>query len=234
MALRKYWAIIPAAGVGRRMGSEKAKQYCDILGLPVLHHSLSAMCQNDFVSGVVVGISDGDIEWPQMAFSHEKLIGSYTGGRERSDTVFQGLEFLRSKPEVGEDDWVFVHDAARPCLTQNEINNMVEAAESVEDGVVLGVKLVDTLKQVDDSDAVIQTPGREKYWRAFTPQLFAIQQLYPAIRKTISDGYSITDECMAMEYSGFSPKMVQGLPTNIKITWPADLLQAQQILESQQ
>ncbi len=221
--IRKYWAIIPAAGVGRRMGGSVPKQYCKIGGFPMVHYSLLSMCENSAISGVAIGVAENDSEWQKMTFEHDRFMGSFSGGNERSDTVANGLEYLISQPQTGNKDWVFVHDAARPCVTQDEINAMIEAAENSADGVVLGVKVEDTLKKVNPMNEVIESPNRDQYWRAFTPQLFPVAALQRSLLKAREEDFVVTDECMAMEYSGYKPRMLQGNPGNIKITWPSDI-----------
>lgn len=220
---RKVWAVVPAAGISLRMGAGLPKQFQIVLGLPVLHHTLARLCSSPSITGVVVGINSSDKSWNENPFIHVKMLGKYTGGEERPDTVLAGLKFLAAQLGAAESDWALVHDAARPCIMQQDIANLVEAAEFSQQGAVLGSTVSDTLKKTGDETRIESTVNRAGLWRAFTPQIFPLAELVNALEHARKQGISVTDESMAMENLGIHATMVQGHNSNIKITIPADL-----------
>ncbi len=220
---RKVWAVVPAAGISLRMGTGLPKQYQIVLGMPVLHHTLARLCSSPSVTGVVVGINSSDKSWKKDPFIHVKMLGKYTGGEERADTVLAGLKFLAAQQGAAETDWALVHDAARPCIMQQDIANLVEAAEFSQQGAVLGSTVSDTLKMTSDGTRIESTVNRAGLWKAFTPQIFPLAELVNAMEHARKQGISVTDESMAMEKLGTHATMVQGHNSNIKITIPADL-----------
>jgi 2-C-methyl-D-erythritol 4-phosphate cytidylyltransferase len=219
----KFWGLIPGAGIGRRMGADIPKQYSKINGVPVFHHSLGKICICRDIYRVIAGISEDDLLWRMDPYQHPRFLGAFIGGQNRSDTVFNGLKDLLEYRQADTNDWVVVHDAARPCIGENDIDCLISEARSNGVGAVLGAKIVDTVKKTDDMGKVIETVNRNGFWRAFTPQVFRIGPLMDALDYAVKAGVQVTDECMAMEYAGHSPVMVQGDPTNIKITVPEDL-----------
>jgi 2-C-methyl-D-erythritol 4-phosphate cytidylyltransferase len=219
---RKVWAVVPAAGISLRMGTGLPKQYQIVSGLPILHHTLARLCSSPSITGVVAGINSNDKSWNENPFIHVKMLGKYTGGEERADTVLAGLEFLTAQG-ASETDWALVHDAARPCIMQQDIANLVEAAEFSQQGAVLGSTVSDTLKMTGDETRIESTINRSGLWRAFTPQIFPLSELANALEHARKQGISVTDESMAMEILGTHATMVQGHNSNIKITIPADL-----------
>lgn len=227
----KTWAIVPAAGIGLRMNREVPKQYELIGARTVLQHTLARLCENSNIHGVVVGLSEQDELWTENPFLHEKFSGTFLGGMSREDTVLNGLEFLQNTLKSDADDWALVHDAARPCIIQADIDRVIEAARLSSTGAVLGSQIMDTMKQCADNHSIERTVDRHSYWRAFTPQMFKIKDLASAIQQAKSNGTPVTDESMAMELAGFKPMMVQGHPSNIKITVEDDLEMATHFLE---
>ena len=219
----KVWAIIPAAGIGGRMSADMPKQHLEIHGTPMLHHTLSRICASPVIDGVVIGISPQDSAWSKNPFTHPKILGVCDGGRQRRDTVLNGLKFLDGLEQVAQSDWALVHDAVRPCIVRQDIQNLLTQANDNEIGAVLGKRLVDTLKITDESQAIQQTVDREKLWRAFTPQVFRLGDLLRAIEASVADRVQVTDESMAMERAGFHPAMVEGHASNCKITTADDL-----------
>ncbi len=223
----KVWAIIPAGGIGARMFADRPKQYLRLHGRPVLHHTLSRICASPVIDGVVVGIRKADPWWSRERFSHAKLLGTFHSGPERANTVLNGLKYLGCLDNIAHTDWALVHDAVRPCIMQQDIENVVMQASRNRIGAVLGNKLVDTLKITDQSGLVRQTTGvykrNDKIWRALTPQIFRIGDLIRGIEKSMADGVLATDESMAMENAGIFPDMVAGHCGNIKITAGPDL-----------
>ena len=223
----KIWGIVPAAGIGKRMMSERPKQY---LGVPgrgsrrVLDWALDALCQSDSVDGVVVGIRDGDRWWRAEPFVHAKLLAVSAGGDCRARTVRNALARLLQDGIAAADDWALVHDGVRPCLAGADIERLVAAARAHGGGAVLTTRLADTVKR--GSGGVIQETlcaHGSVHWRALTPQLFRCRPLEAALREALARGVTPTDESAAMEMTGMRPAAVEGHPANIKITVPADL-----------
>jgi 2-C-methyl-D-erythritol 4-phosphate cytidylyltransferase len=149
------------------------------------------------------------------------------GGVERSDSVLAGLDALSN--DVKADDFVLVHDAARPCVRQADISRLIELCTTV-DGGLLGAPLRDTLKRADDASRSMATEPRDERWRAFTPQMFRRGQLSAALRDSAAHGVKVGDEAMAMEQAGFAPLLVEGAEDNIKVTTAADFALAEFLL----
>lgn len=219
----KVWAIIPAGGIGVRMSADIPKQHLKIHGKAILHHTLSRICASPLINGVVIGISCQDVCWSKDPFNDAKILATYDAGKQRRDTVLNGLRFLAGLDDVAQSDWVLVHDAVRPCLIQQDIQNLLNEANDNQIGAVLGKKVADTLKITDENGMIMRTVEREKIWRAFTPQMFRLGDLLRAIEASVADGVQVTDESMAMERLGFRPVMVEGHFANHKITTAEDM-----------
>ncbi|MDA7967852.1 MAG: 2-C-methyl-D-erythritol 4-phosphate cytidylyltransferase [Gammaproteobacteria bacterium] len=225
----KIWAVAAAAGIGKRMMSPRPKQYLQLCGRRVIDRALLALCASDSVDGVIVGIRDDDEEWRARPFTHEKLIGISGGGDTRARTVLNALrQLLRGDAAAG--DWALVHDAARPCLAQADIERLAAAARADGNGAVLALKVSDALKRGRDG-RIEESLGGAAYWRALTPQMFRCGQLETALRRALERGLAPPDESSAMELAGARPLVVEGDPGNIKITVPADLEWAARYLE---
>lgn len=222
----KVYALIPAAGVGARMQAERPKQYLPLLGQTVAEHTLSTLLKHPNISALVVGVAKQDPYWQQIPQANQ--VATVAGGASRAETVLNGLHYLRhiASPE----DWVLVHDMARPCLHPHDINALL-ACDSPE-GAILGIPVADTLKKVD-AQHIQTTVNRSQVWRAFTPQFFAIESLYQALTQALAAGADITDEASAIEWAGGKPRMVHGRSDNIKITWPEDIALAEFYLQQQ-
>lgn len=229
------WAVLPAAGIGRRMGSTIPKQYLPIDGSPLLLHSLRRLCAVKKIEKIVVVIHPDDSRWAELQESISAEFGSriitVMGGDERYQSVLNGLTAMVEF--AAEDDWVLVHDAVRPCVRTCDIENLIQEVCQSSIGGLLGCPVDNTLKRVDKDLAVIETVDRESYWNALTPQMFRFAELKGAIEAVVVSGEQVTDEAAAMEAAGFKPVMVAGSKDNIKITHEADLLLASQILENQ-
>ncbi len=223
MLATRYWAVIPAAGVGRRMGSAVPKQYLPLLGQPVLAHTLRIFLEHAQIAGVVVAISAGDEYWPQLVaqLPQSKPLLVAPGGAERSASVLNALEVLGSVAAA--TDWVLVHDAARPCLSAEDVQLLIHTLAQDELGGLLALPVSDTLKQADASGRVAATVERSTLWRALTPQMFRFETLRTALRQATEQGLSITDEAMALEAAGYAPRLLEGRADNLKITKPEDL-----------
>jgi 2-C-methyl-D-erythritol 4-phosphate cytidylyltransferase len=232
------WAIVPAAGIGRRMQSDIPKQYLPLNGRPVLEHSINALLQNQYISGLVIALQASDDYWPDIKITSEKPVLRAAGGAERSDSVLNALNELSHNKQFNRDtDWVMVHDAVRPCLRQQDINNLVIEVNSDNNGGLLALPVRDTMKRQNTGDTVkntvAETVERENLWHALTPQYFPAQSLKNALQKAQRDKQTITDESSAMELAGFSPRLVQGNEDNIKITRADDLRLASLFLNAQ-
>lgn len=223
------WAVIPAAGAGRRMGNSKPKQYLTLAGKTILEHSLTQLLDMPEITGAVVAISDGDTFWSNLNIRHEKTLIVAPGGQERCDSVLSALEVLSQSAE--ETDWVLVHDAARPCVRQEDINKLITICIEQGQGGILAVPVKDTIKRASDSadkgiPEIMETVDRSKLWHAQTPQMFRLGELRDNLVKAIDSGVVVTDEASAMEWAGTHPLLVEGHADNIKITHKEDMDQA--------
>lgn len=231
MGSEKIWGFVPAAGIGKRMGSNRPKQYLELSGRAILACTLSRLCSHPRINGVIVGISKTDEYWRQLDLEIPGLIGTSLGGNERANTVLNGLNELGNLAQP--DDWVLVHDAVRPCVRHADIDRLIEAVEGHPVGGVLGTPLNDTLKAVGAGGDIHSTVDRSDLWRAVTPQMFRLQKLQTATAKALEAGIAITDESSALEWLGQYPNMVLGHADNIKITLPEDLELAELYLARQ-
>lgn len=226
-----YWALVPAAGIGARMGADRPKQYLPLLGRPLIAHALERLCTHPRLRGVMVGIADNDPYWPAVSVPFSRFLGTYTGGAERAVTVRNGLQALVAHARP--DDWVLVHDAVRPCLRHSDIDALMDAAAACPDGGLLALPITDTIKRADREARVTETVVREGLWRALTPQMFRVAQLSDALDSALRAGVTITDEAAAIERAGGRPLLVPGQADNLKVTLPADLALAELYLKQQ-
>lgn len=226
-----YWFIVPAAGSGRRMGLEKPKQYLQIQNKTILDHSLSRLLAVKQLAGIVLALDAEDTEFSQSQYAQHEKIVCVVGGKERADSVLAGLAYLQDK--VADDDWVLVHDAARPCIRPDEIEQLQTQLKDDAVGGILAVPVADTLKRVE-VNSILQTVDRSALWQAQTPQMFRYGVLYQSLNTALQKQQTITDEASAVELAGLTAKIVQGRSDNIKITRPADLELAEFILQKQE
>lgn len=224
------WAVVPAAGVGKRMQSDRPKQYLDLAGKAVIEHTLTRLIEADVFSAIAVAISAEDPYWPELPISGHKKIIRAAGGKERCDSVLSALKAVRDK--AADDDWVLVHDAARPCVTPSDIRLLIETLKDNAVGGILALPSPDTLKHVDGR-TITATIDRSHIWRALTPQMCRYGALKNALETAAAQGLVVTDEASALELQGLQPKIVEGRPDNIKITRPEDLPLAKFYLEQQ-
>ncbi len=215
------WAVVPAAGSGSRFGGEVPKQYLQVAGEPLLAHTLRALLAHPGVAGVVVVLAEDDPRWPGWSELEGKPVRHCVGGESRADSVLAGLQALPD--EVRADDFVLVHDAARPNLALADLGQLLERGRVDPVGAILAAPVRDTLKRAGDEGGIDRTVPRERLWRALTPQVFRRLQLSQALEKARSAGVEVTDESMAMERKGARPLLIEGREDNIKITTPADL-----------
>jgi 2-C-methyl-D-erythritol 4-phosphate cytidylyltransferase len=196
----------------------------------VIEWSLAPFLAHERAAGIVVVLADQDERWPQTTLAGEAKIITTIGGAERMDSVLAGLRALQAR--AAPDDWVLVHDAARPCLSANDLDRLLNEVNDDDVGGLLAAPVVDTLKRADDGGRVSQTVPREKLWRALTPQMFRRELLQSALQSALAKGIAVTDEAQAIESLGRQPKLVAGDADNLKITLPEDLSRAERILRS--
>jgi 2-C-methyl-D-erythritol 4-phosphate cytidylyltransferase/2-C-methyl-D-erythritol 2,4-cyclodiphosphate synthase len=236
---RRLWAIVPAAGRGERFSAAASlnvpKQYAPLRGKSVLEWSLRALIAEPRIDGIVVVLAAGDERWTEVArrLNSPKLLIT-TGGANRQDSVLNGLEHLGASAQA--DDWILVHDAARPCLSGGDVGALVDAlgkdskaGAAPMGGAVLAAPIVDTVKR--EAANGLETVDRAGLWRALTPQVFAYAALRKALREAAAQGLAVTDEAQAMERIGIRAVLVRGSPFNIKITRAEDLEVAAAILK---
>jgi 2-C-methyl-D-erythritol 4-phosphate cytidylyltransferase len=217
----RYWAVVPAAGLGRRMATGIPKQYLLIAGQPVLQHSLQGMLAWGFLEKIVVALHVDDQRWATLPVAADPALLTVTGGEQRCDSVLAGLEALHELAAA--DDWVLVHDAARPCVLREDVERLRDTLVDDPIGGLLARPVAATVKRANADDRSLETLDRKGLWLAQTPQMFRYQVLLDALRESAKRGIVMTDEAAAVEQSGLQPKLVAGAATNIKITQPEDL-----------
>lgn len=219
--MTKYFAIIPAAGYSERFKSETPKQYHSINGTPILQLSIQAFLDHPLIEKVVVVLHSEDKHWQQLSIANHPKILRTIGGKNRSDSVVNGLETLASLSNSM--DWILVHDGARPYININEISNLIEKLDKHLVGGLLGVPVKDTLKKVSSTGEVLATIDRTELWHALTPQMFRFQLLKDALENARRNAILLTDDASAIELAGYKPLMVRGSQRNIKITFNDDI-----------
>lgn len=227
-AAPEFWAVVPAAGIGTRIGGETPKQYLPLLGRPIIAHTLARLCNHPRISGVVVALAADDRWWPELKTAYARTPLVVTGGNERRDSVLNGLDALseRASPR----DWVLVHDAVRPCLRDADIDRLIDELAHDEVGGLLAIPVKDTMKRSSGDNRVRETVSRDSLWHAQTPQMFRLGPLRDAMQLAVDEDRDVTDEAQAMELTGERPRLVQGHEENIKITRVEDLELAEIIL----
>ncbi|MBB3343381.1 2-C-methyl-D-erythritol 4-phosphate cytidylyltransferase [Luteimonas sp. RC10] len=217
------WAIVPAAGRGTRFGGDVPKQYLEVGGRSVLAHTLACLAGHPGVAGIVLVLAASDavdLDGLRAGLGDTPLLRA-DGGDSRADSVLAGLHALPDT--VRADDFVLVHDAARPNLAAADLDALLERGRTDPVGAILAAPVRDTLKRAGDDGGIDGTEPRERLWRALTPQLFRRLQLGRALEAAHAAGVTVTDEAMAMERQGARPLLVEGRDDNFKITTPADL-----------
>ena len=219
-----YWAIIPAAGIGARFHQTAPKQYARINGRTILEHSVQPFLASSKVVGIVIAIAENDFQAKQLPLLKDHRIHFCIGGATRAQSVLNALEYAKSKAPA--DDWALVHDAARPCLSTDEVSALISATTAqmpdFKNGAILALPVTDTIKKAS-SYQVESTVDRTDLWHALTPQAFPINILAEALELAIHQGRSVTDECSAIELIGLRPELITGKRSNIKITYPEDI-----------
>jgi len=221
----EFYALVPAAGSGARMGQDLPKQYLPLAGQPMIAHALATLCGCAEISTVFVVLAPGDklfhgYDWSRFG---DKLQTLYCGGETRSESVLNGLLASELEP----DEWVLVHDAARPCLTLKDLDKLIAEVRDGEVGGILAVPVADTLKREDGHGRILCTESREQLWQAQTPQMFRVELLTQALQQT----GSFTDEASAVEALGLKPMLVASESANLKVTYPQDMLLAELLLQ---
>ncbi|MGH8583275.1 MAG: 2-C-methyl-D-erythritol 4-phosphate cytidylyltransferase [Gammaproteobacteria bacterium] len=231
MPAHRYWAAIPAAGIGTRMGLALPKQYLPLHGQPLIAHSLALFCAHPAIRGVVVALSADDPHWSTLSVARDQKVSITIGGAERCHSVLAALARLLQTADP--QDWVLVHDAARPCLRRGDLDRLIARCSTHPVGGLLALPVRDTMKRADATGTVLETVSRVNLWHALTPQMFRIGRLNDALEAALAQGRLVTDEAEAMELSGQAPRLVEGQPDNIKVTLPRDLALAERYLQRQ-
>lgn len=226
----KLWAVIPAAGSGSRFSKTELKQYQVIQNQTVLEHTVQRLNQLP-LQGYVLAVGEQDDFVQTLSFAHAERAHFCLGGAERVNSVLNALQYLSTI--ASDEDWVFVHDAARPCVSAACLDKLVTTAIEQNSSAILAVPVRDTLKHVEQGVQINKTVDRANLWQAQTPQIAPLGLLKKAIEQALQDHVQITDEASALEYVGVAVQVVQGRADNIKITYPDDLELAKLILASQ-
>ena len=230
MGAADHWAIVPAAGIGARMGTEQPKQYLPLAGRPVLLHTLDRLLAARRVAGLVLALREDDPYWPTLGYAPGKPVQVVTGGGSRAASVLAALDHLARHAAPGAP--VLVHDAVRPLLHPADIERL--CGEPLDaDGCLLATPLTDTVKLTDAAGRIIETVPRDGLWAVQTPQRFRLDALRAALRDALAAGREPTDEAQAMEQAGFRPRLLAGRRDNLKITVPQDMPLAQCLLAAQ-
>ncbi|MBB1318032.1 2-C-methyl-D-erythritol 4-phosphate cytidylyltransferase [Shewanella sp. SR43-4] len=217
---RSIIAIVPAAGIGSRMGADKPKQYLMLGQQSILAHTLDTLFAHPEIEQVIVALHPQDHYFSQLPQSqHPKLI-QVVGGGERADSVLAALDYVYSHHP---DAWALVHDAARPCVTLTDISRLIESVDIYPQGAILAAPVRDTMKRSDASGHIVNTVDRTLLWHALTPQFFPASILRRHLSAALAAQAPITDEASAMEWAGVMPGLVSGRVDNIKVTHPDDL-----------
>ena len=241
LSLKKCHVLLPTAGAGSRLGGDLPKQFQEIAGRPMLSFAIEAFMQSPHIESIWIGVSPGFIDQPilkRLAKGNKPIHFLPTGGPTRQETVRNTLA-AQLQAGISPDDWILVHDAARPGITPALIEKLITSVQDVDSGGLLAVPLADTLKQAD-LDSVIagnmphveKTIPRERLWQAQTPQMFGLKELHGALEDAIRLEADVTDEASAIELTGVKPLLIEGASRNFKVTHPADWDLMQLLLNS--
>lgn len=225
--MSRHFAFVPAAGNGSRFGAEVPKQYLELAGRPLIYHALETLCRCPRIEAVWVVLSPGDEWWATYDWKAlgPKLQVVFCGGASRAESVRNGLGAAAGA--LDDNDWVLVHDAARPCLSPAMLDDLLDQLADDVVGGLLAVPVADTLKRSDSQQRVAATEPRDGLWQAQTPQMFR----YGVLRRALQQSASVTDEAGAIEATGLQPRLVRADATNFKVTYAADLRLAELILQ---
>ncbi|AYN24656.1 2-C-methyl-D-erythritol 4-phosphate cytidylyltransferase [Buchnera aphidicola] len=218
----KIIAVVPAAGIGRRMQLDFPKQYIKIKNCTILEYTLKTLLSHPNIVRIIVSLHQEDNFFQKLSISSNLRVSSVLGGNERIDSVLSGLIISTDAK------WVIIHDAVRPCLSYQDLENLISITKNSKVGGILARPVCDTIKYSNHKNKkILHTISRNHLWHALTPQLFPINLLRFCLKKTIKDKINITDEASALEYCGYHPLIVLGSYKNIKITYPEDLVFAE-------
>lgn len=229
----RYFAVIPAAGSGCRFGAPLPKQYLTLNGVPLIRHTLQALLADARIDQVVVVLSPEDQDWHAdcLPLTHaDRVVVARVGGSTRAESVLNGINWMCKQSKVDSNDWILVHDAARPCLSATELEDLINTLADDPVGGLLAIPVADTVKRADADGRVEATVNRRLLWQAQTPQMFRLDLLQNALSAV--DLSVATDESAAIEALGHAPKLVPGSLSNLKVTYPADLPLAAAIINS--
>ena len=216
MTKRKLSAVIPAAGIGKRVGASIPKQYLPLLGKTIIEHSLAPFLEHADITRVIVSLAENDEWFTNLKVAKHPKIETVVGGAERVDSVLAALNM------IDDEDYVLVHDAARPCIKNDDINKLIAQVEAKQQGAILATRVRDTMKRSNDYNSITKTVPRDNLWHALTPQMFINKQLVSAINES-KHPEKITDEASALEMSGLPVTIVEGRSDNLKVTREEDL-----------
>jgi 2-C-methyl-D-erythritol 4-phosphate cytidylyltransferase len=216
----RTWYVIAAAGRATRFGGPVPKPYLRVAGATLLEHCLRAFESLPGIAGGAVVLAAGDRRFERLPQRLRRRVVAVAGGETRANSVLNGLQSLIT---AAADDWVLVHDAARPCLPRRDLRALMAACRRDPVGGLLAAPIADTVKQADDDGRSLRTLPRERLWRAQTPQMFRHGLLSQALALALASGFEPTDEAAAIEKQGLRPRLVEGSPLNVKVTRPADL-----------
>lgn len=222
--MKKMIAIVPAAGVGSRMKADRPKQYLTLLGKTVLEHTIEHLLAHPQIEQVVVALSMDDPYFSTLSLAHNPRVIRVDGGKERADSVLSALNYI-CQHQLSE--WVLVHDAARPCVTNADITQLITTALEHPVGAILAAPVRDTMKRGDSAQQIDHTVDRTALWHALTPQMFRAAPLRSVLFEALQNQVTITDEASAFEWRGEKPALVTGRADNLKITQPEDLALAE-------
>jgi 2-C-methyl-D-erythritol 4-phosphate cytidylyltransferase len=231
--MTRYWLVMPAAGAGRRFGAETPKQYASLEGRTVIEWALAPFLGDARCARIVVALAAGDEHFARLPL--RSRVTTTAGGAERSESVRRALATL--EPEAGAEDWVLVHDAARPCLEPHDLERLVTRLAAHATGGLLAVQVADTLKRAQSppgpsGSQVLNTEERAGLWRALTPQMFRYGALCRALDAAHAQGRTPSDEAQALEWQGGRPLLIEGAASNLKVTTAQDLVLAAAILRA--
>ena len=221
------WAVVPAAGIGSRMQREIPKQYLEFQGKTILEHCLDRLLMHPDIAGAVLVLRADDPYWEALDYKPSKPLFTTEGGEQRQHSVYSGLTTLQYR--CGNDVLALVHDAVRPLVSPRDLGRVIAAARAHTAGAILATPVADTLKRQNEQGEIEGTVVREGLWRALTPQVFHLQPLLNGLRRVIDRNLAVTDDAAAVEGMGFTPALVSGDESNLKITRPEDLRLAELI-----
>lgn len=216
MVNRQLSAVIPAAGIGKRVGATIPKQYLSLLNKTIIEYSLTPFLEHPEIKRVIVSLAGNDQWFTALPVAKHPKIETVIGGAERVDSVLAALNNIHC------DDYVLVHDAARPCITKNDIDKLINAVKGQEKGAILASKVRDTMKRTDAQNNILKTVERDNLWHALTPQMFINKHLIKAIKEN-TQPEKITDEASALEMSDLPVNIIEGRSDNLKVTREEDL-----------